>query len=327
MLEEHGGGNPVTTAFNKPKRLPPHRLQFTMMKCLSTFILCLGLMSCSGLTRLSSASMQFSQSVTTARTAELAFLTDVRKVECDSTFYQQAFQFAIGKTDQLDLLSDTCHNQILTDDQLKLRTSFFDTLGQYADLLKEISSSPDSATIDTKFSSLASSSGQLASKFGETQTTEQKTATAISETVMINIAELLLDHVKQKDISQSINDPKYQAALRTAIETLKAENIRLDAARKSYLTLLNAEYRAPILRDRQENGFAVFIRIMSIRAAVRDTTSSKDAVDQLNHSLDAIITASDALAHVNVDALTTEDASTAINRGKGANSTFNTLKR
>jgi hypothetical protein len=252
------------------------------------------LTACSGLTQVQDSISKFDQSTHSVATAQTTFFEAVQAADCDSQFYDAAYSYAQNKAPGIDLRSN-CSPRGLTDAQLKIRQTLLASITLYADQLQALAAAGDSKQLSTNEQSLASN----INSFAQNQGFAKSGIAADVEAAIIGLTGMVLDYTKFATIQAAA--AAQQDNLSKVVTQLKAENIGDAAGIDSNLSNIRDEMATELARIRKTNGPVAFFYVANARSILTSANplgsqTSTSTVQQLNASLDAIVSANQAIA-------------------------------
>jgi hypothetical protein len=261
--------------------------------------LCAG---CTPLTQLQDTAAKFDQGVHIATAAEASLFHQVQAAECTRNFYRQGFDFVTAIPDDkhkftpaqsvLDLDSTQCTPSELTDDELDLRQKLLDAITLYADSIQSLTN----GTSDTNLSKNSQTLAANIQSLGKQQKFSANTAdaAAILNTAVLTLVSAIVDHKIAADVRTAATNA--QPFLTTIVAALKTENTADATGLASKTDALINEMRATLSASRERYGAASFMDVIEARAVLQAVIVTPPKVDQLNQTLDAILSANDALS-------------------------------
>jgi hypothetical protein len=260
------------------------------------------LCSCVGLTQMQDTATKFDQAVHAAGAAELSLFDRVRAAECSRNFFRSGFDYATATRDaktgryasdaRLDLHTQKCANQELTDDELAVRQKLVSTITLYADAIQTLTNGLSDTSLNGNAKALAGDIKALA--------TQQKFSTGDAAAVVdlnaaiVTLATMILDHSNYNKVKAAA--AAMQKPLADVVEALKAENIRDAVGLSSKADALANEVKTGVDAARDHFGAASFLDVINARQALESLTVAPPDIAQLNAALDAVVTANAALA-------------------------------
>jgi hypothetical protein len=273
-------------------------------KLVYVFLLTVILNGC-GLMQIQSPIAQFSTGVHSLATSEMNFFKAVQTMDCVTGFYTQAFEYSNGNGTTFDI-SGKCNPILLTDDQIKIRQTLMDTLTLYADKMKVLATNDDTALDSEMVGDISNTI-----KTYKTQTLNSEITTGI-KVAMIAITDMILDHKKFTEVKSSAT--AMQPYLETIVKDLKSENSSLAQNIDSKMDKVEINLRWIISKSHENKSNMSFFDIMQSRKILQsinpfgerlisqtnfDLTTSDNAAEQMNNTLDAILVANKAIANAN----------------------------
>lgn len=266
------------------------------------------LTACSGLTQLQDSISKFSQGTHAVSTTEGGFLRAVRTADCSNQFYQQAYSWATGKTQNFDI-AGTCKPTVLTDDQLERRQVLMVAITLYADQMAALATSDNDKSLDANSQNLASKINALAKQGG----VKDLSIASEVESAVIAISQMVLDWKVQSDIKMTAKNMDPQ--LSKIIDAIKSENTNFAAAIDGKMEAVEVTIR-PIVATAPHNATtARFFSVVQARSVLQSanpfglpplaaTPAALDpslvpdvAAAQLNSALDGVAKANQAIAN------------------------------
>lgn len=286
--------------------------------------------ACAGLTQMQDAAAKFDQGVHTASAAEMNLFTQVQAAECSRNFYVQGFNFATAARDPrtgkypdlpLDLRSNTCAHQELTDAQLAIRQQLMQTITLYADAIQSLTNGNSDTNLNDDAKTLAGKIKDLG-KQQKFTSTETEVGAALN-TAVVTIATMIIDHSSYKDVKAAAT--AMQTPLSKVVKALKDENSADAIGLASKADGLANEMRTGLSGARDNSGAASFLALVSTRITLESLIVTPPNVAQLNATLDAVVKANDALARsINGGAI--PEIADLISRAQQASTLFNASK-
>ena len=259
--------------------------------------------ACSGLTQMQDTAAKFDQGVHTVSAAEMNLFTQVQAAECSRNFYVRGFDFATAPRDKttgqfpelppLDLRSNTCVHQELTDAQLALRQKLMQAITLYADAIQTLTNGSSDTNLNDDAKTVAGKIKDLGAQ--QTFTSREAGAGAALNAALVTIATMIIDHTSYKDVKAAAN--AMHTPLSKVVKALKDENSADAIGLASKADGLANEMRSSLAAARDNAGAASFLDVVSTRMALESLIVTPPNVAQLNATLDAVLKANDALAH------------------------------
>jgi hypothetical protein len=271
-------------------------------KLICIFLLTVIFSGC-GLMQIQTPISKFSIGVHTLATSEMNFFKAVQTIDCVSGFYIQAFEYSSGISTNFDI-TGKCTPIILTDDQIKIRQTLINTLVLYADKMKVLATNDDTA-LDSKM--LGDITNTIKTYKTQTLNSEIKTGVKVA---LIAITDMILDHKKFTEVKSSAN--AMQPYLEIIVKDLKSENLSMSQNINSKMDNIEINLRWIISKNHKNNSNISFFDIMESRRILQsinpfgerlisqtnfNSTSSENAVEQMNDTLDAILDANKEIAN------------------------------
>ncbi len=302
-------------------------------------VMLLALAGCAGLTEIQNGLSQFDQGAHSVSTAQMGFFHQVQVADCNNQFYGNAYDFATGKGDKLNLAAN-CSPTLLTTKQIETRQKLMDSLTLYADKLQALGTNDDNKTLDTNSQDLAKNLNSFAkdksvSKIG------LKVADGV-EAAIVAIAEMALDQRRYADIKKAAS--AMQPHILKITESLKQENTVFAEGLGSKVDQIQIQLRSALLASRTSQKERSFLDVLAAREIVRSTNplgaspisapsdsddpklDPRNVAKQMNASLDALANANDALATAGTGGFIAA-VSDLVARGKHANDLFTSLNK
>jgi len=242
---------------------------------------------------------QFSTGAHSVSAAEMTFLRQVQSTECMSTFYNEAFAFAVAEKDSrshvyssapLDLLP-TCQPKELTSAQLQSRQALLNLLTAYADSIEALMGDGNDQAFNSSSESTAKGLQSTAKQAGFTAITPNEVA-GVSAAID-SITSLIIDHHEYGNVKDAAS--KAEPSLESIVNALKSENSNDASGIQSKLDGVKNDFRIGMSASRDHKGAASFLDIAGAHAMLASMNVAADPT-QLNASLDALVTANRALA-------------------------------
>ena len=257
---------------------------------------------CAGMTQLQDSITKFDQSAHSVSTAEIQYLDNIRELDCNAQFLNQAVSWSASESANFSV-NGICTPAILTDKQLQVRQNVLDAITLYADQMQTLVSSGGSKTLNTNAQQLATNLNTLAKdgKLGLNSSIE-----AGVEAGIIGITDMILDAKRIKD-AQSAAD-KMRDPIHKVVSGLEKENLLDRDSAKDQLAAIESGVRVVAAGVPAGNPAGRFAAIMQGRALLQSanpfwTVADLDSgattlpdVGKLNLSLEAISKANDAIA-------------------------------
>ncbi|MBE1163041.1 hypothetical protein [Dyella acidiphila] len=231
--------------------------------------------------------------------AEMTFLRKVQSTECMSTFYNEAFAFAVASKDAqlqayssapLDLLP-TCQPKELTFAQLQGRQALLDLLTAYADSIQALMSDGNDQAFDSGSESMAKGLQSVAKQAGFTTITTNEAAGV--NAAIDTITHLIVDHHEYDNVKDAAS--KAELPLESIVNAFKSENSNDASGIQSKLGGIKNDFRIAVLASRDHKGAASFLDIADAHAMLASMTVATDPT-QLNAALDALVASNKTLA-------------------------------
>jgi hypothetical protein len=295
-------------------------------------ILCIVCCGCVGLTQMQDTAAKFNQSVHVATAAEINLFHEVRSAECSRNFFAQGFTFATAQPidkqhhyaagdSVLDLDPAHCVPQELTNEELAIRQKLTDTLNLYADSIQSLTNGTSDATLSQNSLKLADDIKGLATqqKFNSTEAG----ATAALNAAVITVTGMIVDHRIYKDVKTAAG--AMQDPLSVIVHQLQRENVADAQGLAGKADGLIDELRTSLGAARDQYGAASFLDVVQARATVQTAVLTPIKVDQLNQTLDSLLTANEALAR-SAKGGAIPEISDLVSRAQQASAVFNATK-
>jgi hypothetical protein len=297
-------------------------------------VVVLGLGGCSGLTQMQDTIGKFDQGAHSVASAQIGFDRAARAVECKDQFFTKAAAFAApGATGGIDLHAD-CSPTVMTDASLQIRQSLMDSITLYADQIQALASADDTKNLASNEQTFASNLNGFAKKQGFTdlgiasdveaavmgitgmildakKETDIRAAAKAQQSNLKKIVKLLQDENTSLAKGIKSNLGRISALLTKAVAELRA------AEQHEYVSAGGTEKDSAKARQPVPATPEVFFALLSAPGILQEANpftplgqpgpddkplppntagNPADAADQLNKSLDALVTANDALA-------------------------------
>lgn len=242
---------------------------------------------------------QFSTGAHLISAAETTFLRQVQSTECMSTFYNEAFAYAVAEKEArsrdnsstvLDLLP-SCQPTELTYAQLQSRQALLNLLTAYADSIEAVMGEGGDQEFDSNSESIAKRLQSVAKQAGFTAITPNEVAGV--NAAIDTITSVIIDHHEYGNVKEATS--KAESSLESIVNALKSENSNDASGIQSKLGGIKNDFRIAISASRDHKGAASFLDIVNTHALLASMTVTADPV-QLNAALDALVTANKALA-------------------------------
>jgi len=263
----------------------------TVLFLIATVFLLSGCAGMGGFTQMQDTVAKFDQGVHSASTAQMSLFHQVQAAECNRNFYKLAFDFAQGEKVPLDLMAP-CTNTELTDAQFEIRQKLLATITLYADALQTLASGTDDTNLSANSKNLVTNIQNLAKQQGFTAVTPSNTAAL--NTAVVAITNLILNHVRYKEIREAAS--AVQPELTTVVAELKAENLNDVKGLASKKETFANECKTAILSARDSKHVASFLEIVEAHNNLQSIFPSPQNADQMNKALDALVAANQSLA-------------------------------
>jgi len=266
------------------------------------------LSACSGITQIQDSIGQFDQATHSASAAQMNFLYAVQAADCTAQFYQGSYDWATGTAKNFDLTGN-CRPTVLEDKEIQKRQALMDAVALYADKMAAIAGSDDDKTLSANAQKVASQLNGLAKQHG----LPGGSIAADVETAVIAISEMALDQRRYRDLKTAAAD--MAPHLSKVVDTLKAENTAFAAALASKVDGIEPKLRSIIASTHDSRGQMSFFDVVAARqilqgvnplgsapltatpANVSSGMNAGSVAAQLNATLDAVVSANDAIAH------------------------------
>ena len=271
----------------------------------------LALSGCShGLSQLRDSVSRFDEGAHAVAGAETNFLLAVRTADCESQFYHQAYDFALGTTDALDL-GGPCVPAILDDRQLEIRRALMDAITLYADKLQTLVTRDDDQQLDANGRALAGQVNAFARGHG---VTKLSVASEV-EAAVIELTDLALDAVRFESAKRAA--ASMARPLGEVVHELERENSSFAPAIAAKVEGLEPQLHLAAVAARQHRGAASFLDVIEARrillaadpfGATRPPgaapgSGSDDVAGRLDAALEAVVQANAALAQAGTGGL------------------------
>jgi hypothetical protein len=321
--------------YEKQKRREIMKKDLTF--CLLASLVASGCGSIGGFSQMQDAVSKFDQGAHSVGTGQMAFFRAVQTADCDSAFFDQAYQFSQHLSDTVDL-SGACKPTILDDGQIAIRQLLVNTITTYADKMQALATADDNKTLDANAESLASEANASAK---QNKLSGFANAPDI-EAAIIGLTEMVLDQKRFDDIHQKAHE--MQPQLTTVIKALESENVSFAVGFASKIDGLRPKLRGAILAARDQRKQASILDVIQARDLVRienpfgaeplsqtpggqqNSQNAGYVVDQLNKALESMLNANDALAKTGTGGLNSA-VNNLISRGQHVNSILSDLKK
>lgn len=254
------------------------------------------LSGCAGLSQIQTPLKQFDQSAHSLASSEGTFIQAIRTADCNSQFYQAAFNYSRGQG-KLPSLNGDCKPTILSDNDIKLRLDSLSALTAYADKLQALAAGTNTP-LDTSTQTIAT---DLNKKFSTPHG-----ASATVETAIIELTNIILDQSRFSDVKTAAKAAS--PAIKTIADDLNVENTAFSTGIESKLFSTENAFNGAL--NEQKLGPARFFDSITARDLIisanpfsntqgRPTgqASADSAAQKLNMALDALVKANDALAN------------------------------
>ncbi|MBV8157053.1 MAG: hypothetical protein JO278_05320 [Dyella sp.] len=266
------------------------------------------LSACSGITQIQDSIGQFDQATHSASTAQMNFLYAVQAADCTAQFYQGSYDWATGTAKNFDL-TGTCQPTVLEDKEIQKRQALMDAIDLYADKMAAIAGSDDDKTLSANAQKVASQLNGLAKQHG----LPGGAIAADVEAAVIAISQMALDQRRYRDLKTAATD--MAPHLSKVVDTLKKENTAFAAALASKVEGIEPKLRSIIASTHDSRGQMSFFDVVAARqilqgvsplgsapltatsANVASGMNPASVAAQLNGTLDAVVSANDAIAH------------------------------
>jgi hypothetical protein len=242
-------------------------------------------------------SAQFDRAVHTVATTELVLFHQVQAADCNDQFYQNAYRvagLAPDKLDlaQIDLTGGHCSHQELTDEELAIRQKLLSALTLYADTIQALSEGKGDLDPTAKEKALAGDIKSLATqgKFGSLE----KNSGAGLDAAVSAVVHIVIDRRTYKDIESAAGT--VQSQLTTVIQELQAENRNDVQGLHSKYGSVNNEMMSALKLACEREGVGCFLAISAAHTALEGVIVAPPDVEELNKTLDAVLTANASLA-------------------------------
>jgi hypothetical protein len=254
------------------------------------------LSGCAGLSQIQTPLKQFDQSAHSLASSEGTFIQAIRTTDCNSQFYQAAFNYSRGQG-KLPSLDGDCSPTILSDNDIKLRLDSLDALTAYADKLQALAAGTNTA--------LDASAQTIATDLNKKFPTPSGAGAAV-ETAIIELTNIVLDQIRFSDVKTAAKAAS--PAIKTIADDLTVENTAFSSGIGS--KLFSTENALNGALNEQKSGPAKFFDSITARDLVMSANpfgntlggptgqaSADSAAQKLNMALDALVKANDALAN------------------------------
>jgi hypothetical protein len=266
------------------------------------------LSACSGITQIQNSIGQFDQATHSASTAQMNFLYAVQAADCTAQFYQGSYDWATGTAKNFDLTGN-CRPTVLNDQQIQKRQALMDAIALYADKMAAIAGSDDDKTLSANGQKLANQLNGLAKQHG----LAGGSIGAEVEAAVIAISEMALDQRRYRDLKKAAAD--MAPHLSKVVDTLKTENTAFAAAMASKVEGIEPKLRLILASTHDSRGQMSFFDVVAARSILQGVNPLGSApltaspanvasgmnpgsvATQLNATLDAVVSANDAIAH------------------------------
>lgn len=277
-------------------------------RCMTIALIGMSLAGCAGLTQMQDTMTKFDQSTHSVSTSETNFFRAVQAVDCTSSFYWQAIEWARGNSKNFDIVGN-CKPSILTDDQIKTRQALMDAITLYADKIEALATDDNDKTLNADSQTLAGNINSIAKQH---KFSDLSTAAAV-EAAVIGISDMVLDQKRFTEIKKSAM--AMDSYLTTVVTALKQENIIFAQGIASKIDNIDLALKpivAAILEKQTMERFSAVVDARRILQAANpfgttplsQTNGAADAdkdpqnlAIQLNKALDSVLIANKAIAN------------------------------
>ena len=264
--------------------------------------------ACSGITQIQDSIGQFDQATRSASTAQMNFLYAVQTADCTAQFYQGSYDWATGAARNFDITGN-CRPTVLDDQQIQKRQALVDAIALYADKMAAIAGSDDDKTLSANAQKVATQLNGLAKAHG----LAGGPIAADVETAVIAISEMALDQRRYRDLKAAAAD--MAPHLSKVVGTLKTENTAFAAAMASKVEGIEPKLRSILASTHDSRGQMSFFDVIAARSILQNVNplgaaplavspanvgsgmNPASVASQLNATLDAVVSANDAIAH------------------------------
>jgi hypothetical protein len=249
------------------------------------------------MTLMQQTTSQFDKAVHTTATTELVLFREVQAGECNDQFYQQAYRVAGLGPDridltQIDLTGGHCTHQELTDEELAIRQKLLSTLTLYADTIRALSEGKGNLDPTAKEKALAGDIKSLATQ-GKFSSVEKSGAAGLDAAVSA-VVHIIIDRRVYREVESAAG--AVQSELTVVIRELQAENRNDAQGLRSKYGSVNNEMISALKLACERGGVGCFFGISSARTALDSVIVAPPDIEQLNKTLDAVLTANASLA-------------------------------